>query len=203
MAILHFAASSGISAICSHAQQASERLPNAYVVDTRSLGNGVALLAKYAYKLMEEGETDPKAVYEKCLEKREKLQGSFLIETLECLYKGGRCSTLQYYGANLLKIKPVITLDKSNGKMIIREKCRGKHRNALEDYIKKTFERFPNPELKDLYIQHYCKDEELVKFFVDKVATHYQFENVHVGMPGCNCSIHCGPNTFGLFYFVK
>jgi len=201
-AVIHFAASSGTSAICSHAAKAAESLPNVYVVDTKSLSSGLALLAKYALGLIENGEDNPEKIYESCLEKRKKLQSSFVIDTLECIHKGGRCSALMYYAANLLKIKPVITLDKKTGKMLSREKCKGKIHRVLATYAANTFKKFPNPDLKDLYIIHSCKDEALIKYFVDIATSYYKFENVHVGVTGCNCSIHCGPNTFGLFYFV-
>ena len=202
-AVIHFATTSGISAICGYAKEAAKRLNDVYVIDTHSLSNGIALLVGYAMELIEEGETNPKKIYELCMLKREKLQSSFLIDTLECLYKGGRCSSLQYFAANLLKIKPVITLERENGKMVTREKCRGNSRKAITEYIRNTFKKFPNPDLKHLYVIHFCKDEELVKYFIGTVCSYHKFENVHKGLTGCNCAIHCGPNTFGFFYFVK
>ena len=202
-AVIHFSAASGISAIHDNSAIAAARLPDTYAVDTRSLCNGVALLVGYAIELIENGETDPKKIYDLCCLKREKLQDSFLVDTLECLYRGGRCSTLRYYAANILRIKPAVTLDKTNGKMIVREKCRGSSRRAIADYVANTFKKYPNPDLKTLYIIHYCKDEALIKFFYDTVTSYHKFENVKWGFPSCNCIVHSGPNTFGIFYFVK
>lgn len=203
MAVIHFAAASGISAICGFAKEAATRLPNVYVIDTCSLSNGVALLAKHAIELIDEGKKDPKEIYEICMAKREKVQASFIIDKLEFLYKGGRCSSLQLFAANLLKIRPVITLDKDIGKMYTREKIIGSHRHALAQYVKNTFKKFPNPDLKHLYINHISKDEELIKHFIKLATSYYKFENVHIGTVGCNCSVHGGPNTFGIVYFVK
>ena len=200
-AIIHFATSSGISLLCENAIRAAKRLPNTYVIDTKALSNGIALLVGYAMDLIQKGEKDPAKIVAKVIAQRQKLQGSFLINTMECLYKGGRCSTLQYFAANLLRIKPVITMNPDDGKMIVREKCRGGR--ALTQYIENTFEKYPDPDLKDLYLIHFCKDPALVKFFVDTATSYYKFENVHMGEPGCNCTIHAGPNTFGMFYFVK
>jgi len=202
-AVIHFAVSSGISSIYDNAAKAAKGLAGTYVIDTRTLSNGIALLVNYAIELIENGEDDPQKIYNMCLKQREKLQDSFVIDTLECLYKGGRCSRLQFYAANLLKIKPVVTLDKTNGKMIIREKCKGNSRRAIADYVANCFKKYPNPDLKNVYIIHYCKDELLVKYFMDTVNSYYKFENINVGLTGCNCTIHCGPNTFGLFYFIK
>ena len=202
-ALIHFAVSSGISSIYENATKAAESLPDTYVIDTRTLSNGIALLVGYAMELIEGGETDPKIVYGLCLEKRHKLQDSFIIDTLECLHKGGRCSSLQYYAANIFKIKPVITMSKVDGKMVTREKCKGKSRRAIAEYVDNTFKKYPNPDLKNLYVIHYCKDESLVQYFIDTVKSYHTFKNINVGFVGCNCAIHCGPNTFGFFYFVK
>ena len=202
-AIIHFATSSGISMLCHNATIAAKRLPNTYVIDTKMLSNGIALLVGYAMELIKNGETNPKKICDLVREKREKLQGSFVIDTLECLYKGGRCSSLQYFGANLLKLKPVITMDSKTGNMIVREKCRGNRKRAVTQYIANTFKKYPDPDLKDLYLIHFCKDKEMVKYFIDTVKSYHHFENVHMGQTGCNCSIHAGPNTFGMFYFVK
>ena len=202
-AVVHFATSSGISALCENATKAAKMLPNTYVVDTMSLSNGIALLVRYALQLIENGETDPKKIYEECLGQREKLQDSFMIDTLEFLHKGGRCSSLIYYAANLFKIKPVVTLNKINGRMTIREKCRGSIRRAIQDYVANCFRKYPNPDLKSVYVVHFCKDEGLAQFFIDTVKSHHKFENVHFGIGTCNTTIHSGPNTVGLFYFVK
>jgi len=203
LSVIHFAASSGTSIICSCAQAAAARLPGVYVVDTLSLSSGLALLASYAMELIANGETDPEKIAALCVLKREKLQSSFVIETMECIHKGGRCSSLQYFAARLLKIKPVISLDKTTGKMSPREKHLGSYRNAIAKYVKNTFEKFPNPDLGHLYITHYCKDENLINYVVDTVAAHHKFENIHIGLTGCNCAIHCGPNTFGIFYLQQ
>ena len=57
-------------------------------------------------------------------ERREKLNVSFVIDTLEYLRKGGRCSTVAALGANLLKLKPCIEVHE--GKMSVAKKYRGR-----------------------------------------------------------------------------
>lgn len=202
-AVIHFAVTSGISSIFNYATKAAERLPETYVIDSRTLSNGISLLVYYAMELIKNGEDDPKKIYDLCCAKREKIQDSFIIDTLEYLRKGGRCSALQYYAANIFKIKPVISISKTNGKMTIREKCRGNRRRAIADYVANTFEKYPDPDLKNLYVIHYCKDEALIQYFIDTISSYHKFENIKLGFPSCNSTIHSGPNTFGFFYFVK
>jgi DegV family protein with EDD domain len=53
-AIIHFSLSSELSVAGSNAKRAAENLNNVYVVDSRSLSTGIALLAIYAKKLVEQ-----------------------------------------------------------------------------------------------------------------------------------------------------
>jgi len=202
-AIIHFAAASGTSAICANAIEASKRLENVYVFDTRTLSCGIAAIAKYAVDLARNGETDPKKILEKCEAKRQKLQFSFVIDSLECLHKGGRCSALKYGIAKLLRLKPAVTVSAKTANMEVREKFRGNLKKSLSDYIRTTFKKFANPDLKDLYVMYTSKNDEALNHVVDTVKTYHKFEKVHLNAAGCNAGIHSGPNTFGLCYFVK
>lgn len=201
--VIHFAAASGTSAICSHAIEASKRFKNVYVFDTKTLSCGIALLAKYAIELIQNGETNPEVILAKCGEQRKKLQFSFMIDTLECLHKGGRCSVLKYGVAKLLKLRPVVTIDGDTAMMKVRQKCKGNLKKCLTEYITSTFKQFPNPESKEICILYTSKNDEMLQHVVDTVKSLYIFENVYVALAGCNAGVHSGPNTFGLCYFMK
>lgn len=200
--VIHFAVSSGISSIYVNAKAAGERVGNVFVIDTLTLSGGIALLVKFALSLIESGETDAKKIYELCLEKRKNVQVSFLIETLDCLYKGGRCNGLQYFSANLLKLKPVIYMNET-GHMKTREKCRGSHRRAIAQFIENTFKKYPDPDLKQLYVSHFCYDKELRDYVLETIARYKKFENIQLNDIGCNCAIHSGRNSFGICFLVK
>ena len=200
--IIHFAASSGISSICENAKIAGKQLGNVFVVDTLTLSNGIALLAKYAIELIRQGEKDTKKVYELCLAKRDKIRGSFIIETLDCLYKGGRCSSMQLFGANLLKIRPVIAMNEK-GQMQIREKYRGKYLSAVARYIAHTFEKFPNPDLSQLYLLHSCKNDTMNDFLLEEIAKYHKFDKINFNACSCNCAIHSGRGAMGMFFCEK
>ncbi len=201
--VIHFAASSGISSIAENAKTASKDYPGrVFVIDTKQLSNGIALLAKYAMKLISEGETNPETIVDLVEKKIPKIQGSFLLETLDCLYKGGRCSGLTYYAANLLKIKPVIHMNET-GHMVVREKLRGSQQRVLEPYIRNTFEKHPNPDLEQLYIVYTTYDKKVQEEILRIVADCYSFKNIQINDVSCNCCVHSGRNTVGLFYMSK
>lgn len=201
--VLHFATSSGISSIAENAKIAAERFPGkVFVIDTLQLSNGIALLVREARKLIASGETDARAIAEQIRRMIPKVQGSFLIDSLDCLYKGGRCSGLTYYAANLLGIRPVIHMNET-GHMTVREKYRGNRAKVLEKYFRTTFEKYPDPDLDQLYIPYTTYDAALQEEILRIVGKYHAFRNIQFNKVGCNCSIHSGENTIAMFYMCK
>lgn len=201
--VIHFAASSGISTIAGNAKDAAKNFPGkVFVIDTLLLSNGIALLAKYALRLIADGETDAEKIVGLVKQTIPKIQGSFLLDTLDCLYKGGRCSGMVYYASNFFKIKPVIHMNET-GHMVVREKYRGEQGRILEPYIKNTFAKYPNPDLEQLYIVYTTYDKAVQDNILRIVSKYYNFKNVQFNYVSCNCCVHSGRNTIGLFYICK
>ena len=201
--VIHFAVSSGISSIAENAKIAAKDYPGkVFVIDTLLLSFGIALLVRYAMKLISDGETDAERLAALVVAKIPSVQGSFLIDTLDCLYKGGRCSGLTYYAANLLKIKPVIHMN-STGHMVVREKHRGNQERILEPYIRSTFEKKPNPELDILYVAYTTYSKSVQETILKIVAKFHDFKRVEFHDVSCNCCVHSGRNTIGIFYMCK
>jgi len=201
--VIHFAVSSGISSIAENAKAAAKDYPGkVFVIDTLQLSFGIALLAEFALKMIADGETDAEKIVSAVIEKIPKIQGSFLIDTLDCLYKGGRCSGMTYYASNLLKIKPVIHMD-ATGHMVAREKLRGNQDRILEPYIQNTFEKMPNPDLDTLYIVYTTYNEKVQSTILNIVAKFHKFKRIELHTVSCNCCVHSGRNTIGLFYLQK
>ena len=92
-AVVHLSLSSGLTSSTSHAQTAAEKLKNVYVIDSKSLSTGLGLLVLYAADLADAGE-EPEAIVKKVEERIPYVQASFVVERLDYLYKGGRCSAL-------------------------------------------------------------------------------------------------------------
>jgi DegV family protein with EDD domain len=198
--VIHFAASSGISSICDNARAAGETFNGkVFVIDTLKLSNGIALLADYALALIKAGGKTAAQIAELLRQKVPKIQASFLINTLECLYRGGRCKGMVYYVANIFHIKPVIFMD-PKGDMIVREKFHGSYNACLEKYVKATFEKYPNPDLNKLYVICSTPSAELQTRMTELVSRYHAFKEIQFSVTGCNCAVHCGRNTVGIFY---
>jgi len=201
--VIHFAASSGISVIAQNAAIAAKDFPGkVFVIDTLLLSNGLALLVKYAQRLIRDGETDPEKIVELVKQKIPKVQCSFLLDTLDAIYKGGRCSGLTYYAANILKIKPAIYMNET-GHMVVREKHRGEMTSALKRYIKVTFEKYPDPDLSKLYIAYTTFNKDIHELVLETIGSHYKFEDIQVNSCSCNCCVHSGRNAVALFYLCN
>jgi len=201
--VIHFAVSSGISSIAQNAKAAARDFPGkVFVIDTLTLSNGIALLVKYALRLISEGETDAEKIVELVEQKILKVQDSFLIDTLDCLYKGGRCSGIVYYASNIFKIKPVIHMDET-GHMVVREKLRGSQEKVLEPYIKNTFDKSPNPDLEQLYVIYTTYNKAVQESILSIVAKYHNFKHIQFNYVSCNCAVHGGRNAVALFYMCK
>lgn len=194
--IIHFDISSEMSSAYQNAVNASKNFKNVYVVDSRTLSTAISLEAIYAKKLTETMD-DPAKIVELVKKRIPAVQASFIIERLDYLYKGGRCSGLALLGANLLKIRPEIEV--LNGNMKNTEKFRGKMADCVTKYCRATLEKYNHPDKSVIFITHSVADKELVDA-AKAVVSEYGFENVYETTAGCTVSSHCGKNTLGILY---
>lgn len=195
-AIIHFDISSDMSSAYQNAVNASKNFKNVYVVDSRTLSTAISLEAIYAKKLTETMD-DPAKIVELVKKRIPAVQASFIIERLDYLYKGGRCSGLALLGANLLKIRPEIEV--LNGNMKNTEKFRGKMADCVTKYCRATLEKYNHPDKSVIFITHSVADKELVDA-AKAIVSEYGFENVYETTAGCTVSSHCGKNTLGILY---
>lgn len=195
-AIIHFDISSEMSSAYQNAVNASKNFKNVYVVDSRTLSTAISLEAIDAKKLTETMD-DPAKIVELVKKRIPAVQASFIIERLDYLYKGGRCSGLALLGANLLKIRPEIEV--LNGNMKNTEKFRGKMADCVTKYCRATLEKYNHPDKSVIFITHSVADKELVDA-AKAVVSEYGFENVYETTAGCTVSSHCGKNTLGILY---
>ena len=197
--IVHFSISNELSVTCQNARTASFELcqDKIHVVDGRNLSTGTTLLALFATELIKEGKS-AKEIAEICSSRAYNVQSSFVVDTLTYLYKGGRCSMLSMFGANLLKIRPQLQL--MNGKIVPTEKFRGKMNAVLMKYIDTTLEKYNNPDRTRCFITHTSADPELVEEIVEYVKSKNIFKEVIESKANATIYTHCGQGTLGLLY---
>ena len=169
-AIIHISLSSEISSSCSHAEAIATKYNNVYIIDSKNLSTGIALLAIYASKLRDKG-LKPEEIVKKVNARVPYVQASFVIQTLEYLHKGGRCSGLLRFGATILRIKPQIIV--SDGKMAPAKKYIGR-KTATPEMVAVAIEALKNRGFKTIYetnagatITSHCGPQTLGILFIN------------------------------------
>lgn len=194
--VFHFSLSFKLSATGSNALKASEEIgtDKVTVIDTKSLSTGSGLLVISACEKAQEGK-DVETIKTEILQMREKIQASFLVDTLKYLHKGGRCSSIALLGANLLKIKPRISL--VDGEMKVTKKYMGNINSSLIKYVKEMLAECP-PNLKRVFVTR-SSDMEITESIMQTLKD-FGFKEVLSTYAGCTVCTHCGPNTLGILY---
>jgi fatty acid-binding protein DegV len=139
---------------------------------------------------------DKNDVTNRCYEVRVKI----VIDNLEFLHKGGRCSAVAAFGANLLQLKPCIAVN--DGKMGVGKKYRGKFVAVLQKYIADRIGDGAGIRKNRIFVTHAGCDDVVVQQCVDQVKGMGLFDEVLVTRAGCTVSAHCGRNTLGVL-FIK
>lgn len=195
-AIIHFTLSSEMSSAYNNAVASASKLKNVFVIDSRSLSTGIALLAIRACKMAEEGFT-PEQIVSACEKLTEKVQTSFVINSLDFLYKGGRCNALQRFGANLLKLKPCIVV--KDGKMGVHKNYRGKWTECLKLYYNDLMQTYKNIDKDQVFITYTTATPEIIDY-LKECLTLDGFKNIYITTAGGTITSHCGENTLGVLF---
>ena len=194
--VIHFSLSSDLSVAYQNAVTAAEELGHVHVIDSKSLSTGIALLAIYASKLVKDG-LKVDEIIEKVSERIPNDQASFVLATVEYLFKGGRCSSLARLGALLFRIRPQIIV--ANGKMGPGKRYNGKQLACVEQYCADTLEQFNNPDLEIGFVTHSGATPDMVDAAVEAMKDR-GFKRVIVTTAGATISSHCGPKCLGILY---
>ncbi len=196
--VVHISLGSALSSSYEHACIAAENFDNVYVVDSQNLSTGTGLSVLYACDLREQG-LSAAEIAEKVKQVVGRVRASFVVDSIDYLYKGGRCSAVAALGANLLRLRPSIFV--VDGKMTVGKKYRGNIKTIFASYAKEQLEREGvRYNRRRVFVTHSCPDETLPDEVVAMVKASGLFDEVLVTRAGCTVSSHCGPNTLGVLY---
>lgn len=198
--VVHVSLSSSLSSSHQNACLAAEELGNVYVVDSKSLSTGIGHLVLLGRELAASGMSAAEVAA--ALEQlREKLDVSFVLQTLEYLHKGGRCSGVAAFGANLMKLRPEIEV--VGGKMQVGRKYRGNMEKTVLAYIRGRLEGREDIRLDRIFITHSGCPQEIVEKAESLVRELHPFREVIVTTAGSTITSHCGPDCLGVLFLKK
>ena len=196
--VIHFTISSKASASYSCARAASREFDGKVrVVDSLALSSGQGLLVMKAVDLRDAGKSAAE-IEETVNALRARVNTSFVPDRLEYLYKGGRCSKMEMYGANILKIHPMI--DMKDGQLGVKKKYRGKMTVCIKSYIEELKAAYPVYDKTRCFITHSSADAELVELAREMVQSEFDFDEVVETVAGSVITGHCGRNTLGVLF---
>ena len=199
--ILHFNISAKSSVSHNVAKQAAEFFGGKVrVIDSMALSTGQGLLVMKAADLRDAG-MNAADIEEAINTLRAKVNTSFIPDRLDYLYKGGRCSRMEMYGANILKIHPMIMM--SEGSLTVHKKYRGKMSVCIKNYIEYLKELFPSYDKTRCFVTHSSADQELVDEALSMVKELFDFDEVLETVAGSVVTGHCGRNTLGVLFITQ
>ena len=199
-AIVHISIGSEFSSCHQNARLAAQNINNLIVINSQNLSTGSGLLVVEAAELAQKGHS-AKEIEARILALIPEIEASFVIDKMDYLKRGGRCSSLEAFGATLLKIKPSIEV--ANGKMEVGKKYRGQFASSLEKYVKDRLENRHDIDTSRIFITHPDCPDELVEQVKAMINREMQFDEILVTNAGCTVSTHCGPSTLGILFKRK
>ena len=198
--VIHVCISLDFSCCYQNAKLAAADFENVYVVDSRNLSTGHGLVVLEAERMAREG-MEPEAIVAALEELTGRVEASFILDRLDYMKMGGRCSAVTLLGANLLRLRPCIEV--RDGKMGVGKKYRGSFEKCLVQYITDKLGGRTDLELRRVFITHSGLPEQTVQKAVETVQSLQKFEQIAVTRAGCTVSSHCGPSTIGVLFIRK
>ena len=196
--VIHITIGSEFSCCYQNALVAAEEYSNVHVVDSQNLTAAQGLLVLEAAEAAQRGE-DIHGILSMLEGLISKVDTTFVVDKLDYLAKGGRCSSVVALGANLLKLKPCINL--VDGKMSVGKKYRGAFNKVLPDYVRDQLNGKDVRTNRIIIVHTRC--DPAIPAAVEQVVREFGFEAVIHTVAGSTISCHCGPNTLGILFLRK
>ena len=199
-AVIHITIGSLFSACYQNATIAAANYPNVHVVDSMNLSTGQGHLVIETAQLAAQG-LGAMEICSQLNAMRGRVSASFIMDRLDYMQKGGRCSAVTLLGSKLLKIKPCIAV--RDGAMGVTEKYRGKFDKCVEKYVKDLLKDRKDLRLDRVFITHTPVPDGAVEAAREAIRKYAEFQNIYETTAGCTVSCHCGPGTLGVLFITK
>lgn len=198
--VIHVNIGSDFSSSYQNACIAAENFENVRVIDSKNLSTGQGLVVLKACELAQTAK-DMDELKQQLDDFVSRVEASFVLDRLEYMVKGGRCSGAAALGANLLSLKPCIEV--KDGKMVVVKKYRGHIEKCMAAYVKDRLSDRDGLDQDRIFITHTDVSKESLEAVRSGVAQYGNFKNVYETVAGCTVSCHCGPGTMGILFVRK
>lgn len=186
--------------VCRIAAEEMNAEDTIHVIDSRNLSTGIGLSVIEAAIMASEGQSGEEIV-KAIADIIPKVRASFVVDTLEYLYRGGRCSGLSAMLGTAIKLHPRIVV--KDGVMSSDKKYRGKMKAVTYDYAKDLEQELLHAKKDRVFITHTCEDRELVESVRTYLEGLHIFDEILETTAGGVISSHCGPGTLGVLFISE
>lgn len=200
--LIYIGLSSQLSATMQNANLAGQQLAkdDLYIIDSLNLSTGIGLLVLKACDFKQQG-MQPKQIVDAIASTRSKIKTAFVIDTMDYLHKGGRCTALQAIVGSVLKIRPIIHV-RQDGTLGVLDKVRGSRKKALDTLLQNFTNDLPEIDLRRVFVTHTGCDED-ANYLAESLRVIAPIEEIIITLAGATIASHCGPNTIGILYLTK
>lgn len=202
--VIHIGLGSGLSSSYQNAVNAAEELGHVHCIDSQNLSTGFGHLVCEAGNRIQQG-LPAEQIVEEVSAIVPHVHSSFVLDTLEFLHAGGRCSALASFGAMLMNIKPSINVDiEQCGKMTVGKKYSGNLEKVLTKYITDQIGGRDDIITDRVFLTNSgMNDPGIIDRLTQKALELQPFKEVHITTASCTISSHCGPNCFGILFITR
>ncbi len=195
--IIHIAMAKNSSEGYRHACEAAKSFENVTVVDSGHLSSGMGLAALYAAHMAAQNASAEEIVHTvETLKKR--IQTSFIVNSTQMLYRGGRIPKEIHILCNTLLLHPVIVLRKS--KMTVGGIRMGDFAHVSKSYIRSVLKDAKNIDRRILFLTYAGMDEKSLAQIQEMVRQYCPFEKIYLQKASSAIASNCGAGSFGLLY---
>lgn len=199
-AVIHINLGSGFSVCNVNANAAAQVFKNVFVIDSKNLSTGQGHVVIEAAKMASAGTVAP-MICEKLLDVIGRVETSFLIDRLDYIFKGGRCSLATALGANILHLRTCVEV--TGGIMQVTRKYRGTFESSVETYVRDKLEGRGDLVPDRIFITHPAASQQAVDTARAAIRQCASFDEIIETKAGCTISCHCGPKTLGILFIRK
>ena len=200
--VIHINLSSALSSSYQNAALAADIVGNVYAIDSRNLSTASGHLVIEAAKLAEQG-MPAKEIAERVRAMVPLSHASFVLDNLEFMRAGGRCSSIAAFSATLLRLKPSIEVSNETGSMRVAKKYQGDLGNVLVKYTKDQLAAYPDIVPERIFITHSGIDPKYVAMVRKAIEETMHFDEIYETVASCTISSHCGPNCLGVLFMTS
>jgi DegV family protein with EDD domain len=195
--VIHVCLGSDFSLCYANAVEAAKSFKNVIVVDSMNLSSGQGHIVLEAARLSRAG-IDADSIVGRLKELAGKVETSFLIDRLDYIFKGGRCSLATALGANILHLRTCVEV--ISGKMLVTKKYKGSFERSVDAYVRDKLVWRHDLRLDTIFITHPAAPEGAVRAARAAIAQSADFREIVETKAGCTVSCHCGPKTLGVLF---